>query len=167
MAALHSCRFIAKEPVQLAVGLSLMEDCWSVLLLQVCSLVLSTYGGHTRLITGSTDRELRVWAVLDEATASDEEKSQSQCAKGVPVVFLPLGSVQRKSTERVVSLQLSPTRPDVLVCQSADKALDVYRLRDAKEIAKRLKRRAKRAKDKAAASDTSHDGERVSHSNHA
>eukprot|EP00041_Stephanoeca_diplocostata_P026325 m.707758 g.707758 ORF g.707758 m.707758 type:complete len:973 (+) comp22936_c1_seq3:138-3056(+) len=120
---------------------------------EVCSLVLSTYGGHTRLITGSTDRELRVWAVLDESTASEDDKSQSQCANGVPVVFLPLGSVQRKSTERVVSLQLSPTRPDVLVCQSADKALDVYRFRDAKEITKRLKRRAKRAKEKAAATD--------------
>lgn len=103
---------------------------------------------HTRLITGSTDSEVRVWAIVDAADADPGQLEASQAAEGVPVIFVPLGAVTRQSRERVIGLHLG-CGGSMLACQAVDKAVEFFRFRTEPEIAKRLKRREKRAKAKA------------------
>ena len=114
---------------------------------EVQSIVLSADG--SRMITGSDDNELRFWAVLQRDEATPEQLEASQGAEGVPVVFMPLGSLNRQSRERVVSLKLS-SDGTLLACQGADKTLELFRFRTEEQIAKKMKRRAKRVREKGA-----------------
>eukprot|EP00038_Savillea_parva_P029164 m.69241 g.69241 ORF g.69241 m.69241 type:complete len:912 (+) comp8569_c0_seq2:139-2874(+) len=103
---------------------------------------------ESRLITGSTDAEIRVWAIVDVASAPPEQMEAAQVAAGVPVIFVPLGSITRQSRERVIGLHIGGGG-SLLACQAVDKAVEFFRFRTEAEITKRLKRRSKRVKAKA------------------
>jgi U3 small nucleolar RNA-associated protein 12 len=107
---------------------------------------------HSRLITGSTDGEIRVWAIVDADSAGPAQLEAAQAAEGVPVVFVPLGSVARQSRERVVTLAIG-CGGRLLACHAADKAVEFFRFRTEAEIAKRIKRRSKREREKTAEGD--------------
>ena len=110
---------------------------------------LAINADETRMYTGAADAELRVWALAapddDEALASDS----TQAAEGVAVTFTLLGSIPRASRDRAETLAISPGG-GLLGCQGADKCFEMFALRTEDEVIKRLARRSKRAREKAA-----------------
>lgn len=117
---------------------------------EVQSIALAENGA--RVITGSNDNELRVWAVLARDVATEEQVKASQAAEGVSVVFLPIGSLKRQSRERTVSIKLSADGT-LISCQNADKTIELFRFRTEDQIAKKIKRRTKRMREKHGAQD--------------
>jgi hypothetical protein len=67
-----------------------------------------------------------------------------------PVHFGLLGSIPRQGKERVVTMGLNADG-SLLACQGADKTVEMYHVRSDEEVKKKLKRRAKRLKEKARA----------------
>ncbi len=65
------------------------------------------------------------------------------------MVFTLLGSVARQSRERVVTMRVHEEGGLVAV-QGADRMVEVYRWRSEEEIKKKLRRRAKRGREKRA-----------------
>lgn len=64
--------------------------------------------------------------------------------------FALLGGIPRQGKERVVTMSLN-LDGTLLACQGADKLVELYHVRSEEEIKKKLKRRAKRLKEKARA----------------
>lgn len=91
----------------------------------------------TRLVTGSTDAELRVFAIHPRPEAG---------AAAAPVLTA-MGSLRRQGVERVGQLRFDPSG-EFLCCMSAGKVVELFKVRSEAEAAKHLKRRKKRRTEK-------------------
>jgi len=97
------------------------------------------YNAHTeRVVVGSSDSELRVFKV-------DIEQ--------IPCILEEIGNVRRSSGERTGSLhffnsEASESGGALLVCQSAGRVTDIWRVRSGAEAEKRKKTRKKRKEEK-------------------
>lgn len=124
---------------------------------------------ETRLATGSSDAELRLYAINAEgdegqrggappggadAAAGQQQQDGSGGDSGSrgSDFLVPMGSVRRQTHERAETVRWASApgaRGGVLLtCQSAGKVTEVYRLRPAAEAAKKMKRRRKRRREK-------------------
>ena len=83
----------------------------------MCSLALSQ--DESLLVTGAADNELRVWALGREegVMAGNEATAGVSCDL--------VGSIRRQSRERALTVKFSPDFR-LLMCQGADKMLEVY-----------------------------------------
>lgn len=84
------------------------------------------------LATAGLEGEVKLWTVDRTANPSKNEK-----------VFTPKGVINRQSKARPASLQFH-SNGQYLASQSADKSIELFRLRSEDEIEKRLKRKRKR-----------------------
>ncbi|XP_078001566.1 WD repeat-containing protein 3-like [Glandiceps talaboti] len=129
-----------------------------------------------RLVTGCMDSELRVWNITymdemgeedsqpptkkiktQESNLGEEEDEEDEdniltCSKA--------GSVMRQSRERLVSMAIDPTGR-VLACHGPDSSLEVFVLSTEEELAKRLKKKQKKARKKLTAIGESADIDEV------
>ena len=111
----------------------------------------------TRLATGSSDAELRLYRINADGDAGGVEEGGDGAGAGIAgaATLVPMGSVRRQTGERAATLRFSAGGAAtggggvLLTCQAAGKVVEVYRLRDDAEAAKKLKRRAKRRREKA------------------
>ena len=106
---------------------------------------------HDRLLVGTSDQQLLVWRVGDEAAAKAAAASGGDGA-AAPVaastaVFHPMGSVARQTHDRVASVRCSADGA-LLGVQCAGKSIEVLRRRTPAEAAKRLQRRLRRHREK-------------------
>lgn len=130
---------------------------------------------ETRLATGCSDAELRVYAIGaaddDEGeeqqgalagTAAGEEEEQGQRAQQAGLAaaasrgadfLVPMGSVRRQATDRAETVRYASVPGAhggvLLTCQSAGKVTEVFRVRSAAEAARKMKRRRRRKREKA------------------
>eukprot|EP00123_Amoebidium_parasiticum_P021149 comp62400_c0_seq1/m.47920 comp62400_c0_seq1/g.47920 ORF comp62400_c0_seq1/g.47920 comp62400_c0_seq1/m.47920 type:complete len:932 (-) comp62400_c0_seq1:257-3052(-) len=102
---------------------------------------------ETRMICGTVDEDLKLWAIGPAKENGEEGQNGTTSAPTSPLDFTLLGSVPRKGKERVVTLRLH-ANGKYLLCQGADKIVEVYSMRSEEEILKRVKRRAKRQREK-------------------
>eukprot|EP01104_Vermistella_antarctica_P019164 TRINITY_DN7382_c0_g1_i1.p1 TRINITY_DN7382_c0_g1~~TRINITY_DN7382_c0_g1_i1.p1 ORF type:complete len:943 (-),score=213.51 TRINITY_DN7382_c0_g1_i1:33-2837(-) len=109
--------------------------------------------GETRLVTGSNDHLLRVYALDMTNTAAGGDASMDVDTEGddgsgedAPVFIGALGR-RAQANERVSSVQFTPCG-SFLVCQSAGKTLEFYRVHTHLETLKRRKKRRIRHKRK-------------------
>jgi len=114
---------------------------------EVWSLALNAC--HTRLVCGSGDKFLRLFALhMPEAQASISSSAGSEDA---PLASF-LGAVPRpKGQGGAIGLEFvkpSSVGFEVLLCQGAGKALELFRCHDDDEVKKRLRRRKQRARAK-------------------
>ncbi|KXZ47023.1 hypothetical protein GPECTOR_38g260 [Gonium pectorale] len=116
---------------------------------EVWSLDVNPAG--TRLATGATDNEVRVFAIRDpEAIAEPAAAADGAPAPRDHSVLLPMGSVRRgaASHERVALLRYDG-EGGWLGVQGAGRGLELFRVRDEDEARRKLKRRRKRRAEKA------------------
>ncbi|RKP11159.1 WD40-repeat-containing domain protein [Thamnocephalis sphaerospora] len=103
----------------------------------------------TLMVTASADAEIKAWR-LDEELLQQEnmamEKDVVRNLYGNRFISF-FGSVQRQSRERVATLQFHPSG-QYLLCQSADKTIEMFRIRTEEEIRKKQQRRQKRQREK-------------------
>lgn len=123
---------------------------------------------ETRLATGCSDTELRVYAINAGADAPGEQggddegpagQRQRQQQAGEPHAgaagdfLVPMGSMRRQGTDRAETVRYAAVPGAhggvLLTCQSAGKVTEVYRVRSAAEAAKKMKRRRRRKREKA------------------
>ena len=105
---------------------------------------------ESRVVTGGSDAELRVWGWSDIAGGERDEAdegTQQSASKSRELNFL--GILPRVSRARVAHLNFDQAGVGVLAVQSADKTVEVFRARGEKDVAKKLKRREKRRREKA------------------
>jgi U3 small nucleolar RNA-associated protein 12 len=107
----------------------------------------------SRIVTAGGDSELRVWGwrVAEpepEPELSDAGEPVSKEVGAVRVLHC-LGTLQRASRARVVTCRFDTCGAGVLVVQSSDKSVEVFRTRGVHEVAKKLKRKEKRKREKA------------------
>eukprot|EP01147_Barroeca_monosierra_P000727 gene727-4020_t len=128
---------------------------------------------ETTLITGSSDDELRCWSIsyeqeftkpgesslpgqnksapamnnLNVDISEDQPSKRVKESLGHPISSTLIGSVSKKGTGRVMTLTLTPDQR-CLICQSASKIIDIFRIRSVEEQQKRRARKLKRAKEK-------------------
>eukprot|EP00928_Gymnodinium_smaydae_P035081 TRINITY_DN24750_c0_g2_i1.p1 TRINITY_DN24750_c0_g2~~TRINITY_DN24750_c0_g2_i1.p1 ORF type:complete len:978 (-),score=241.30 TRINITY_DN24750_c0_g2_i1:55-2901(-) len=108
---------------------------------EVWSLALNA--SQTRLVCGSTDKFLRLYALDAEGSSTNDE--------GRPLASF-MGAVPRTHGQGTAA-GLRYVRPkaveyDVLLCQGAGKVLEFYRCYDEEEVKKRQRRRRKRVQEK-------------------
>ncbi|CAN0569767.1 unnamed protein product, partial [Ectocarpus sp. 12 AP-2014] len=112
----------------------------------------------TRLVTGASDNQLRVWALDSQEGGKnsvaadmvvDGEEEESGAGDGVEedVVAVYMGSVARQGNDRAARVRFHCGGP-LLGVQGAGKVLEVFRVRDEAQAKKKMKRRLKRAKEK-------------------
>ncbi|KNC76620.1 hypothetical protein SARC_10890 [Sphaeroforma arctica JP610] len=136
---------------------------------EICSFALD--GEESRLISGTANEEMYVWTILydadpvafDSAAAGDETTHNDDALDDANVIATTaatkvrialVGKLMRSGKERVVSMRVhNPTQ--TIAVQSADKLIEFYRLHSPKEVTKKLKRRQKRLREKAAEKGTS------------
>ena len=63
-------------------------------------------------------------------------------------VAISLGSFTRTSHSRVTRIRCNAPRANLLMCLGADKTVEVWRVRNAAEVKKKVKRRLKRRREK-------------------
>lgn len=123
---------------------------------QVCSLDVNDAG--TRLVTGAVDREMRMWALsIDnlEPLAALRQRNDNDDVTTSPdfEVATPMGSIQRESGEKCDRVRFfsggSGSSSPLLGCQASGKVVELFRVRNAPEAQKRLKRRLRRRREKA------------------
>eukprot|EP00903_Cladosiphon_okamuranus_P011942 g11216.t1 len=113
----------------------------------------------TRLVTGASDNQLRVWelsaqegkAASAAAMAVDREEEEESGDGGggeEDIVAVYMGSVARQGNERAARVRFHSDGP-LLGVQGAGKAMEVFRIRNELQAKKKMKRRIKRAKEKA------------------
>ncbi|KAJ1949514.1 beta transducin, partial [Linderina pennispora] len=115
---------------------------------EVWSLALSN--DQRLLVTGTADRELRVWTVdrqkLDAMADEPHNESAEEAARRWAAIS-EYGTIERASRDRVVSLKFHPSG-QYLGCLGGDRQLEVFRARSHAEIKKKLARRMKRSREK-------------------
>ncbi|KAJ2086741.1 beta transducin [Coemansia sp. RSA 986] len=102
------------------------------------------------LVTGTSDAELRVWAIdiekLDRKTTEQIEISTDSVSKAWEAIS-EYGSIQRASRDRAIKLMFHASG-QYMACLGADKQLEVFRARTHAEIKKKMTRRQKRSREK-------------------
>ncbi|KAF9975830.1 hypothetical protein BGZ73_000371 [Actinomortierella ambigua] len=124
------------------------------------------------LVSAVGDPDIKVWkinpeilkrglGVGEEATmeAGDNEDKQGDHATspsqddtthpGIPKAITFYGSIPRQSKERAITLEFHSSG-QFLGCQAADKSIELFRIRTHEEIKKKMARRKKRQREKAA-----------------
>uniref|UniRef100_A0A0E0K8V9 Uncharacterized protein n=1 Tax=Oryza punctata TaxID=4537 RepID=A0A0E0K8V9_ORYPU len=101
------------------------------------------------LVSGSADQELRVFSVRKSAE-EDEDWSKWDMLK----LF---GEIPRQSKERVATVKFNKNS-NLVACQVAGKTVDIYRVLDETEAARKAKRRMHRKKEKALAKSMAAEG---------
>ena len=91
---------------------------------------------ESRIVTAGSDQELRVW--MWQAAPDAEDPAELRC----------MGVLPRVSRARVVTVRFDRTGSGLLGAQCAGKMLEIFRVRDASEVAKKVKRRLKRRREK-------------------
>jgi U3 small nucleolar RNA-associated protein 12 len=117
----------SKHCVQTLVGHR--NELWSV----------DTDRSETRVVTAGKDTELRVWS-WGPATGDGTGPRELIC----------LGVLQRATRARVVTVRFDALSIGVLAVQSADKTVEILRMRDDGEVSKKVKRKLKRKREKEA-----------------
>lgn len=109
---------------------------------------------HDRLLVGTSDQQLLVWRVGDEAGAAKTAAAGDGAKDGAAppaaastAVFHPMGSVARQTHDRVASVRCSADGAHAGI-QCAGKSIEVLRRRTPAEAAKRLQRRLRRHREK-------------------
>ena len=99
-----------------------------------------------RLVTGTTDNLLRFWSI--DSSVRDETPLK------------PMGQLQRSTQARVISIRYHslPDGSELVGVLSADKTLQIFRVRSEASARKKQQRRAKRRREKAKAAKAA-DGE--------
>ena len=120
-------------------------------------------GVRCRLVTGSGDSQLRVWRLRGDKSKHDgkpspptlDQKADTVGATGGRdganggSVFVPMGSIFRKTcTGRAAEVRFSP-EGSLLGCLAAGVSVEVYRMCSSKEVVRKVKRRLRRAREKA------------------
>jgi U3 small nucleolar RNA-associated protein 12 len=96
----------------------------------------------TRMISGSSENQLQVWSVKDSSKKNYEESSDED-----DVLFELKGVLPRVTRERVAMIRFSKTS-NLCGVQSAGKTLEIFRMRTAEEVKKKMARREKRSREK-------------------
>ncbi|KAI8055175.1 WD40-repeat-containing domain protein [Syncephalis plumigaleata] len=96
------------------------------------------------MVTASVDAELKAWQ-LDRELLERDNMIMEKDAETKVIQFY--GAIQRQSRERAITLQFH-SNGKFLLCQSADKVIEVFRIRTEEEIQKKQQRRAKRHREK-------------------
>ncbi|XP_062510752.1 WD repeat-containing protein 3-like [Corticium candelabrum] len=125
---------------------------------EVCDFVLIC--DETRLVTGAMDNELRMWDVvidnkvtesngchLSDAASSSAGISETDSQEKEPVRCQFVGSLQRQSSERVVSLR-THSSGQYIGCHGSDSLFELYSIRSEVEIQMKLKKKARKARRK-------------------
>lgn len=120
--------------------------------------------GGALILTGSVESELKVWEIPANALSRGLQTSSSNgSAYGLSDKFLiPKGSVPLSGKHRVTQIEFcgvpkrdsigasaSPYGQGYIAVSSTDKAVQIFRLRSTKEMAKKMDRRRKRKREKA------------------
>lgn len=123
---------------------------------------------ESQLVTGAAEGPLRVWTILDttEKPAAKKEKAvKVEPGTAAPTATSSLfasaaasvelitfwGFLPRESTKRVQTLAFWPARavdPLLLMCQAADRIVELFGVRSAEDVDKKVKRRMKRQREK-------------------
>ena len=85
-----------------------------------------------------------------DSVATQKQKEQQKKGKSIneaATLLTPMGFVKRADRSRVSTIRFDE-RSNFLGCQTVGRAVEVYRVRDGKEIQKRLKRKQKRKREK-------------------
>ena len=115
---------------------------------QVWSVAADPSG--STIVTGSQDHELRVWGWGATPEGAGTEEGAEEDDGGVNVDHRELvlrGTLPRASRSRVVTVRFG-AEGAVLGVQSADRNVELWRVRTAEERTKKLKRKQKRKKEK-------------------
>jgi U3 small nucleolar RNA-associated protein 12 len=115
----------------------------------------------TRLATGATDAEVRLYKVDADAGAGAGAGAGGAGGDGAAAgaggggggaveVLTPMGSLRRAASERAATVRFgaAPGGGVLLACQGAGRVTEVWRLRGEAEAKKRQKRRQKRRQEK-------------------
>jgi U3 small nucleolar RNA-associated protein 12 len=113
---------------------------------EIWSLAVSA--DESRVVTAGSDSELRVWGSAGSASGAAETIEGG--SDGTTTQQLEcLGTLPRASRARVMTVRFDEAGAGVLAVHSADKAVELFRTRDAAEVAKKHKRKEKRRREKA------------------
>jgi U3 small nucleolar RNA-associated protein 12 len=109
----------------------------------------------TLFLTGSAEGEVRIWQVSNEALAAGLQVQEDVLdAEDKPKRFISaLGTLPIAAARRVTQMAFSPLRSAsnatrFLAVSSTDRGVQVFRLRTAEDMRKKMARRLKRAKEK-------------------
>ena len=116
-------------------------ECWA--------LALSPEGDGC--ITAGNDGELRVWS-MDLAALAKIDKVQLE-GQGISVLS-SRGVFNRQSKEKSTGVSFHP-KADFVAVHGPEKAIEVWRIRNADEVSKHLQRKRKRRREKAASAGES------------
>ena len=121
---------------------------------------------ETRLATGSSDAELRIYEInagggevarggepgQAAAAADGQQQGQAGGATSGSDFLIPMGSLRRQAPDRAETLRYASLPGAhggvLLACQSAGKVAEVYRVRSEAEAVKKMKRRRRRRREK-------------------
>ncbi|KAI9320448.1 WD40-repeat-containing domain protein [Dichotomocladium elegans] len=103
------------------------------------------------IISGGAEPQLKAWKInwdvlnkpIDEMEVIQDGEDGPTMAKAITVY----GNVNRSSRARIITLKFHPSGK-YLGVQAADKAVEIYEVRDHQTIRKKIQRRRKRAKEK-------------------
>ncbi|XP_010918696.1 uncharacterized protein [Elaeis guineensis] len=97
------------------------------------------------LVAGSADLELRFYQIKHDAEEIENSNKWE--------VLKQFGEIQRQSKDRVATVRFNKSG-SLLACQVAGKTVEIYRVLDDAEAARKAKRRARRKKEKILAKAT-------------
>lgn len=123
--------------------------------------------GGALVLTGSAEGEMRVWQLSARVLAQGVRAEGPDDA--LQKFILPRGNVPLSATHRVTQIAFSPGPDDAargskeqgqryIAVSSSDRSVQVFRLRSAEEVRKKMARRKKRAKEKAEKKKGASDG---------
>uniref|UniRef100_A0A0E0CVA4 Small-subunit processome Utp12 domain-containing protein n=1 Tax=Oryza meridionalis TaxID=40149 RepID=A0A0E0CVA4_9ORYZ len=101
------------------------------------------------LVSGSADQELRVFTVRKSAEEGEDWSKWD--------MLKLFGEIPRQSKERVATVKFNKNG-NLVACQVAGKTVDIYRVLDETEAARKAKRRMHRKKEKALAKSMAAEG---------
>ena len=100
--------------------------------------------GGDRLVTGSSDNQLRLWEVGNGEVASEEAAADSNAANNILKL---IGGIVRHSKGRATTVRYSADGR-IIVTQGTGKEIEVFSVFDSSEKKKRIKRRERRQKER-------------------
>ena len=107
------------------------------------------------IISGGAEPMLKAWKInwsvleksIDEMEIDDQPPQEADEADSLKKAITAYGNIPRNSRDRIVTIRFHPSGKFVGV-QAADKAVELYQVRDHEQIRKKIQRRKKRAKEK-------------------